>query len=551
MESNKKYGKNIGKGLNVKTGEFLYKTPLPIIITLAFALMIASGWLLAEYNSMTAVLVSGGFTFALFRSQILLNVGILMADRLKMMVMKTFANKKLNNDYTKLTERCINSKVSDINEITTGKITDTGRSLCGFKWDNISYIFNAIPVIIPFVALLIKEWSFKPITAIISILSMILSASILVINEKLFGWDKEAKRVKAELQSITVDNFVNLPTFKYIHEIAFPLKRLFNAQKKAFVYELNTMKVIAYGVSLMLMWIPAICNVYLCRESIEMVAYIILTDYVLQNAARQVTAIIENQIEMRSCEKVLSPLKGDDKVSHEVFEGTMDLSGTSFKYSEDIEETRYQKQGKHEIVFNIEDVVIESGKSYLLKGESGSGKSSFATWLAGGLHTISGYDKKYLTYYIWQETSLYNDTILNNIIPGETDNMEKIKLIDYFADRLEMRNMIDNELPEGWNTFAGERGYRLSSGQKQRINLIRALVNMIYHPEMIYILDEITSNLDDHTRELAIELIFETCQSTLIIVSHNPGFEGKVSQILYAEQDHSIHMIPSKEIKIA
>lgn len=93
MESNKKYGKNIGKSLNVKIGEFLYKIPLPIIITLAFGLMIVSGWLLAEYNSMTAVLVSGGFTFALFRLQILLNVGILAADRLKLMVMKTFANK--------------------------------------------------------------------------------------------------------------------------------------------------------------------------------------------------------------------------------------------------------------------------------------------------------------------------------------------------------------------------------------------------------------------------------------------------------------------------
>lgn len=550
--TNKKYGKNIGKKFNVAIGNFLWKVPLPIIIVMASVLMLVDGLMLAKYNSMASLLVSGGFTVHLFTMQILLNVGILVINRSKMIIMKTFSNKKFNKDYTALTEKCINSKVADINEITTGKITDTGRSLCGYKWDNISFLFNIIPSIIPFGALLIKEFQFKPICAVISFASMCLSATLLLVNEKLFGWDEESKKAKAELQSITVDNFMNLPTFKYIHEIAFPLKRLFSAQQKAFAYELNVMKVLIYGVTLILMWLPAILNVYLCRSSIEMVAYILLTDYVLQNTANQVTAIIDNQIEMKSCEKVLAPLSGDDKTSHEVFDGEMDLSGTSFKYSEDIEETRYQKEGKHEIVFRVKDVVIKAGETYLLKGESGSGKSSFATWLAGGLKTIEGFDKKYLTYYIWQETSLYNDTILNNIIPGETDNIEKVKLIDYFADRLDMREMVDHELPEGWNTYAGERGYKLSSGQKQRINLIRALVNMTYHPEMIYILDEITSNLDDHTRELAIDLIFETCKSTLILVSHNPGFEEKVTQILYATKDHQIMATnPSLSIKTA
>ena len=88
-----------------------------------------------------------------------------------------------------------------------------------------------------------------------------------------------------------------------------------------------------------------------------------------------------------------------------------------------------------------------------------------------------------------------------------------------------MRDLI-NSLPEGWNTYCGERGYLLSSGQKQRVNIIRTLMAMHYHPEYVFLLDEITSNLDNKTKKLAIKLFDETCKSTMIVVSHNSGFES-------------------------
>jgi len=144
------------------------------------------------------------------------------------------------------------------------------------------------------------------------------------------------------------------------------------------------------------------------------------------------------------------------------------------------------------------------------------------------LITTKGECPNIKTYYVWQETSLYNDTLLNNIIPDVTDEnefKEKMNLMNYFADRLDMRDLI-NDLPEGWNTYCGERGYLLSSGQKQRINIIRTLLAMRYHPEYVFLLDEITSNLDTKTRKLAIKLIDEECKSTLLVVSHNSGFES-------------------------
>lgn len=539
MNQTKKYGKGIGMKLSCWIGNKFYMVPAGIMAVIALISMTANGSLVSWYNQAMSTMISSGFRWDLFKILIIVDIGCLFANRLNVVSMKTLGTKMINKNFVDIYNKGTDSKVSDINEITTGKLTDTSRTISVLKWDIMSYTFNIIPCTIPFISLIWKEIHYNWVCCIITVVGVIISALVLTFNEKLFGWTKEAKAVKAELQSVTVDNFMNMPTFKYIHATAYPLKRLLDAQKKAFTYELNFMKVMIYGLSYIAVWSPALINVWICRNNTEMVAYLLLTDYILQNMSNQITAVIDGVIELKSSEKVLEPLKGDDINSEEIFEGVMELDGTEFKYSEDVEETRYQEEGKKETIFKIQNVTLEAGKSYLVKGVTGSGKSSFATWLAGGLKTVKGYDKKYKTFYVWQETSMFNDTIINNILPGEADNGEKVSLVNAFANSLDMAKML-SELPEGWNTYAGERGYKLSSGQKQRINLIRALVNMVYHPEYIFILDEITSNLDDETRELAIKLIFETCKSTLIVVSHNPGFEEYINERITVSSDHVI-----------
>jgi ATP-binding cassette subfamily B protein len=92
---------------------------------------------------------------------------------------------------------------------------------------------------------------------------------------------------------------------------------------------------------------------------------------------------------------------------------------------------------------------------------------------------------------------------------------------------LDMDEMV-NKLPNGLNTLIGEKGCKLSSGEKQRVNIIRTIIEMRRNPNQLFLLDEITSNLDAHTRDLAIGLIDRECHSTLIVISHNEGFEAIV-----------------------
>ena len=79
-------------------------------------------------------------------------------------------------------------------------------------------------------------------------------------------------------------------------------------------------------------------------------------------------------------------------------------------------------------------------------------------------------------------------------------------------------------LKDGLDTVMGERGFKLPSGQKQRINIIRAILRMREMNDEFIILDEITSNLDTETEKLAIDLIDKNCKGTLMVISHHGDF---------------------------
>ncbi len=134
-------------------------------------------------------------------------------------------------------------------------------------------------------------------------------------------------------------------------------------------------------------------------------------------------------------------------------------------------------------------------------------------------------------------------------MPNEPEGTDvywrKLEKIKWFAEELGLANFIDNETPNGWNSIVGERGCYLSSGQKQRINIIRALMEMDEHPENIFILDEITSNLDAQSRKKAFELIDKHCKSTLVIISHNKGFESYVDKNIKV-QNHVFRMVKNR-----
>ena len=116
---------------------------------------------------------------------------------------------------------------------------------------------------------------------------------------------------------------------------------------------------------------------------------------------------------------------------------------------------------------------------------------------------------------------MFNDTLRNNIAFG--DNVSDEELLDLISElKLEKMYM---RMTHGLDTIIGERGCRISSGEKQRINIMRAILRMRKNIDEMIILDEITSNLDSEAEKIAINMIDRECKGTLLLISHHGDFD--------------------------
>lgn len=116
---------------------------------------------------------------------------------------------------------------------------------------------------------------------------------------------------------------------------------------------------------------------------------------------------------------------------------------------------------------------------------------------------------------------------MNNIVFDNPYELTESDILEYL-DKVGLKEWFFT-LKDGFNTNIGEKGCKLSSGQKQRINIIRCLIEMEHHPRKLFILDEITSNLDEYTKHRVIEAFGDMLnrhpEIMLIAISHNDGFE--------------------------
>lgn len=190
------------------------------------------------------------------------------------------------------------------------------------------------------------------------------------------------------------------------------------------------------------------------------------------------------------------------------------------------------------------DLLIEKGSTVALVGPSGAGKSSIADLLVGlyepsqGRVLIDGQDLRAIDLASWQQhigvvsqdTFLFNLSLADNIAFGcEWASREDI---EQAATAANAAGFIEN-LPDGYETIVGERGFRLSGGQRQRVALARA---MLREPDLL-ILDEATSALDSESERL-VQLALEvaTQARTVLVIAHRLSTVVNVDRIVVLER---------------
>ena len=171
---------------------------------------------------------------------------------------------------------------------------------------------------------------------------------------------------------------------------------------------------------------------------------------------------------------------------------------------------------------------VPAGKMVAIVGPSGAGKSTVSRILlrfydvAGGRVTIDGQDIRDVTQVslraalgvVPQDTVLFNDTILYNIRYGRPEATdEEVRE----AARMAQIDAFMRALPEGYRTMVGERGLKLSGGEKQRVAIARTILK----GPPILLLDEATSALDSHTeREIQDALDKVSRGRTTVVIAH-------------------------------
>ncbi len=206
-----------------------------------------------------------------------------------------------------------------------------------------------------------------------------------------------------------------------------------------------------------------------------------------------------------------------DAVPLDQIKGQVSYENVSFHYSDD-----------DTLVLSNVSFQIEAGKSIALVGPSGSGKTTICSLLprfydvTGGRITIDGKDVRKLTLdslrsqigIVQQDVYLFCGTIRENIAYGKPNaTMEEIIAA---AKKANIHDFIQ-ALPDGYESYVGERGTRLSGGQKQRISIARVFLK---NPPIL-ILDEATSALDNESERWIQQSLKELAKNrTTITIAH-------------------------------
>ena len=197
-------------------------------------------------------------------------------------------------------------------------------------------------------------------------------------------------------------------------------------------------------------------------------------------------------------------------------------------------------------IFTDAHMEVKKGQSVGIMGPSGAGKSTIVDILLGLLHaqagtiTCDGRDifENYPSWlakigYIPQSIYLIDESIRDNIAFGiDADKIDE-KRIWEVLEEAQLKSFVE-ELPEGLDTTIGDRGVRISGGQRQRLGIARAL----YHDPEILVFDEATSALDGDTETAVMEAVNSFHgRKTMVIIAHRLNTIAKCDVIYKVENE--------------
>ncbi|MDR2401724.1 MAG: ABC transporter ATP-binding protein/permease [Deferribacteraceae bacterium] len=412
-------------------------------------------------------------------------------------------------------------------------------------------IFSIIPSLIECLfafAILINgyHWSFFAV-------AFLALACYVVFTMYITEWRTKQRKLMNEYESrasaAATDSLLNFETVKYFGNEEWEVKRYddkLGIWGKVAVRNEQSISVLNFGQQIfvtlavvILLWKAAsgVADGTLSIGDLVLVSTLMLQLYaplhflgIIYREIRQALADTERLVELFEKEPEIKDLSAALPV--EIKAGEVRFEDVSFRYNDD------------RAILKHLTFTVPAGRTVAVVGASGAGKSTIARLLfrfydvTGGRITVDGMDIRLIPQrnlreaigIVPQDTVLFNDTLGYNISYGKTDASEdEIKRVTRLAQLSGLLEL----LPGGYDTVVGERGLKLSGGEKQRVAIARALLK---NPKL-FIFDEATSSLDSGAeKEIQKALDEISVSNTTLVIAHRLSTIVNADEIIVLEK---------------
>ena len=420
----------------------------------------------------------------------------------------------------------------------------------------VSYsLYSIVPTLIEFLLVLgYFAYQYNIWFAAITLGALIIYIAFTIVVTE---WRTHLRRTMNDMDSRAnqkaIDSLLNFETVKYFGNESFEARRYdenlvryqaaaIKSQKSLSLLNVGQQFIIGVGLVLIL-WrsTVGVANGSMTLGDLVLVNTLMIQLYIPWNFLGVIYREIKQSL--TDLDRMFTLLMADREIADEPGAPALVIADRTQGPEVRFERVRFHYESNRTILHDL-SFTIPAGTITAVVGRSGAGKSTLARLLfrfydvQSGAILIDGQDIKHVQQaslrqaigIVPQDTVLFNDTIAYNIAYGRPGASEAD--IQTAARAAQMDQFIAH-LPEGYNTQVGERGLKLSGGEKQRVAIARTLLKK---PAML-IFDEATSALDSKTeRALQEELTGLARNHTTLIIAHRLSTIVHADQILVMDQ---------------
>jgi len=396
-------------------------------------------------------------------------------------------------------------------------------------------VFSVIPVLVELTLVaVILLTKYELVFALVTFATVVIYIGFtFAITEWRMDYRRQMNVLDSRANSQAFDSLINYETVKYFGNERMELTRYDNTLKDwedVAVKSQSSMSLLNFGQGSIIALGVTVIMFYAAQGVVS--GSMSIGDLVLVNAFMLqlfiplgFLGIVYRQIKyaMADMDLVFKLLEREPEIVDAPGAPALVLNGGAVRF----EQVDFHYQPERAILRDV-DFQIDPGEKVAVVGHSGAGKSTLARLLFrsydvnGGRILIDGQDIRSVTQeslravigIVPQDTVLFNDSIYYNLAYGRPGATRAE--VEQAAEMAHIRTFIEG-LPDGWDTVVGERGLKLSGGEKQRVAIARA---MLKRPRIL-VFDEATSSLDSQTEQAIQQTLAEVAEDhTTLVIAH-------------------------------